>query len=90
LFLTAYQIAVLVNSHDTELKGDLPIGGKGGGPGSSFAQRIAWHLSDDYKNNGAWDNRLDMKFFSIDGLDSFTFDNGHVPSANEFSMFSLI
>jgi len=88
-FLTAYQIAVLVNDHDKTLKdASLPIGGEGVGP-DSFARRIAWHLSDDVNKN-VFNKKLEIQFLSISGLETFTFDNGHSPSAEEFSMFRLI
>lgn len=90
-FLTSYQIAVLVNTINGTLKGSLPIGGKGMGP-DSFARQIAWHLSDDINKN-VFIGNLEIRFLSIDGLDvpnGFTFDGGHVPSTDEFSMFRLI
>ena len=87
-FLTAYQIAVLLNKTDRTLKGTLPIGGEGVGP-DSFARQIAWHLSQDF-NNKVFDNKLEIQFLSTDGLDSFTFDGGHKPSLSEFSMFRLL
>ena len=90
-FLTAYQIAVLVDEHDNTLKGDLPIGGEGMGGESnsqSFAQQIALCLSRDISKNLS-DDTIEMQFFSRAGLDAFTFDGGKVPSANEFSMFKV-
>ena len=86
-FLTAYQIAVLVNMQDATLRGPLPIGGEGVGP-DSFAKQIAWHLSDDINRN-VFKGNLEIQFLSIRGLDSFTFDSGNSPSVNEFSMFRL-
>jgi hypothetical protein len=86
-FLTAYQIAVLVNQHNPALKGTLPIGGVGVGP-DSFARRIAWHLSDDVNRN-VHNGNLEIQFLSIAGLDEFRFDGEHHPSADEFSMFRL-
>ena len=87
-FLTAYQIAVLVDERDSTLKGALPIGGKGVGP-ESFAQRIARHLSDDVNKN-VFGGKLEIRFLSISGLDKFTFGGGNEPSSDEFSMFRLI
>jgi hypothetical protein len=101
-FLTAYQIAVLVDRGDSTLKGSLPLGGEGAGHHSSFAQQIAKNLSSDV-NNG--DTSIEMRYFSLDGLDSFTFgkdsstannekppkeNGGYSPSENEFSMFRLV
>lgn len=86
-FLTAYQIAVLVNKQNSALRGTLPIGGEGVGS-DSFARQIAWHLSDDVNKN-IFNGSLEIQFLSIDGLDIFNFDGGHEPSANEFSMFRL-
>ena len=91
-FLSAYQIAVLVNKINPSFKGDLPIGGKGmgGDENRSFAQQIAWFLSKDINDNGSY-SKFDRQFFSLDGLDidSFKFNDGNVPSMNEFSMFRL-
>lgn len=86
-FLTSYQIAVLVDRIDPTLRGNLPIGGADAGP-DSFARQIAWHLSDDVNRN-AFNGSLEIQFFSIDGLDDFTFDGGRVPSSAEFAMFRL-
>ena len=88
-FLSTYQIAVLVDNRDSTLKGNLPIGGEGEGIVSnnqSFAQQIAWHISDDINNKNADD--IEMRFFSKAGLDAFTF-RGKEPSANEFTMFCI-
>ena len=90
-FLTCYQIAVLVHSQDGALKEeDLPIGGKGegGDDNRGFAQQIAWHLSRDI-NQRAYNDSIEMAFFSQVGLDKFTFDVDKQPSANEFSMFRI-
>lgn len=84
-FLTAYQLAVLVNEQNPTLKGTLPIGGAGVGP-NSFARQIAWHLSDDISKE-VFNGDLEIQFLSLSGLETFTFDGGHVPSDNEFSMF---
>ncbi|MGB4658957.1 MAG: hypothetical protein WBI07_07250 [Mobilitalea sp.] len=86
-FLTAYQIAVLVNVQNPSLRGTLPIGGAGVGP-DSFARQIAWHLSDDLNRN-VFDGSLEIQFFSLAGLDEFTFDGKQIPSTDEFSMFRL-
>lgn len=92
-FLTAYQLAVLVNKQNPMLRGTLPIGGAGVGP-DSFARQIAWHLSDDINkevfNGEVFDGKLEIQFFSQSGLETFTFDGGHSPSDNEFSMFRWI
>jgi hypothetical protein len=85
-FLSAYQIAVLVNAQDGTLRGTLSIGGEGEGP-DSFARQIAWHLSREMTDGSM--SGLEMQFFSIAGLDAFTFDGGNTPSAPEFSMFRL-
>lgn len=89
-FLTAYQIAVLIDKLNPTLKGDMAIGGKdeGGNGKRSFSQQIAWHLSHDV-NNGGFDDTIEMRFFSRAGLDAFIFGGGNEPSANEFSMFRL-
>jgi hypothetical protein len=87
-FLTAYQIAVLVDRMNPTLKGNLPIGGKNVGP-DSFARQIAWHLSDDINRN-TFNGNLEVQFLSLSGLESFIFDGGHTPSDNEFSMFRLL
>lgn len=86
-FLTAYQIAVLVNEKEPSLRGTLPIGGAGVGP-NSFAQQIARHLSDDFNKN-VFNGSLEIQFLSLAGLDMFTFDGGKIPSTDEFSMFRL-
>jgi hypothetical protein len=88
-FLSAYQIAVLVNAQNNALKGELPIGGEGVGP-SSFSQQIAQHLSGDINKGDG--NGFEMQFFSLAGLDAdaFTFNGGMSPSSKEFSMFRLI
>ena len=86
--LTAYQIAVLVNRTNHDLKGSLPIGGENVGP-DSFSRQIAWHLSQDLNNN-VYEGRLEIRFLSLNGLDSFIFDGCHRPSLNEFSMFRLL
>ena len=85
-FLTTYQIAVLVNEKDNSLRGELPIGGMNAGR-ESFAGKIAKCLSNDIKRNEA--DGLEMRFFSMNGLDSFSFDNGNVPSGSECSMFRI-
>ena len=89
-FLTAYQIAVLVDRQDTSLKGNLPIGGEGegGNENRSFTQQIAWFLSKAVNDN-EYNGSLERQFFSIDGLDSFTFDGGKTLSQKEVSMFRL-
>lgn len=87
-FLTAYQIAVLVNTQNPTLRGSLSIGGAGVGP-DSFARQIAWHLSDDINRN-VFNGSLEIQFLSIAGLDTFTFDDGQIPATDEFSMFRLI
>lgn len=84
-FLTAYQIAVLVDRLNPTLKGTLPIGGAGAGS-DSFVRQIAWHLADDLNKN-VFNGNLEIQFLSLSGLDAFIFDGEHTPSANEFSMF---
>lgn len=86
-FITAYQLAVLVAKENTNLKGNLPIGGKGVGP-DSFSRQIAWHLSQEIDGE-YFEGKLEIGFFSQSGLDEFSFDGGHKPSLNEFSMFRL-
>jgi len=90
-FLTAYQIAVLVDKQDPNLKGALSIGGEGEGGvnKSSFAHKIAWHLSKAVNEN-YYGGNLERKFFSIDGLDSFAFGGMKTPSVNKFLMFRMI
>jgi hypothetical protein len=87
-FLSAYQIAVLVDKQAPTLKGDLPVGGKGEGAeiNDSLAKQIARNLSKESAEN----DNLEIRFFSIDGLDAFTFNGGRIPTADEFSMFRLI
>ena len=89
-FLTAYQIAVLVDKQDCSLKGTLPIGGKGEGgeENRSFTQQIAWHLSKAVNDND-YNGLLERQFLSTEGLDSFTFDGGKSPSSNELTMYRL-
>jgi hypothetical protein len=84
--ISAYQIAVLVDAQNPNLRGNLPIGGAGVGP-LSFAQGIAWHLSREINDRTM--PGLEIQFFSIAGLDGFPFDGGNQPSSNEFSMFRL-
>lgn len=86
-FLTAYQIAVLVDQQNSTLKGDLPIGGTGVGP-DSFSRQVAHKLSKEV-NNRTFPG-LEIQFLCIEGLDCFTFNGGHRPSNDEFSMFRLI
>ena len=89
-FLTAYQIAVLVDRQDSTLKGDLPIGGQGEGveKNDSLSKQIAWHLSKAV-NDGVFDGRLERRFLSLKGIDSFVFNEVNTPSASEISMFRL-
>lgn len=86
-FLTAYQIAILVDKENPDVRGKLPIGGKGVGP-DSFSRQIAWHLSQEIDGE-YFEGKLEIGFFSQSGLEDFTFDGGHQPSLNEFSMFRL-
>jgi len=86
-FLTAYQIAVLVDSDYPELKGNLPVGGEDTGP-DSFTRKIAMRLSNDVDSN-FYQGGLIRQYFSTEGLDGFTFNGGHRPSDKTFSMFSL-
>jgi hypothetical protein len=89
-FLTAYQIAVLVDKVDSKLKGDLVIGGQGeGDKGNSFSQKIAWHLSKDF-NDDVFNGSLEIQFLNLKGLNSFTFNDGNTPSVSEVSMFRLV
>lgn len=100
-FLTAYQIAVLVDKVDGTLRDSLEIGGAGIGEHTSFAQQIARHLADisknSDKNESTFNGRLEMQFINLKGLDvpalegvkEFVFDKGRKPSANKFSMFRL-
>ena len=84
-FLTAYQIAALVNQKKPDIEREFPTGGKGAGPGT-LAQRIAWHLSDDKYFEG----KIEKAFLSIKGLEAFKFSGDNEPSNKEFSMFRLI
>jgi len=86
-FLTAYQIAVLVDRINPSLKGNLPVGGEDTGP-DSFAKQIATRLSNDVDSN-LFGGGLIKQFFCTSGLDDFTFNGGHKPSTNTFSMFRL-
>lgn len=88
-FLTAYQIAILVNDVDDTLKGDLQIGGVGIGEHNSFAKQIARHLSKDRKD-GAFGNRLEIQFMSRKGIDSFYYGGKESQPVSEFSMFRLL
>lgn len=95
-FLTAYQIAVLVNKRDRTLRGHMPVGGVNEGR-TTFAQQIAKQLSAEIKNNTQLGSRLEIQFLSIVGLDEFTFNgtntqptNSNSPSLNQFSMFRYI
>jgi hypothetical protein len=87
-FITAYQIAVLADRNNPTIRGALPIGGRNVGFNDSFAKQIAGQLSKEV-NNGTFPG-LEIGFLSIEGLDSFTFDGGHIPSNDEFSMFRLV
>ena len=83
-FLTAYQIAALVNEALPEEERVYPIGGKGSGP-DTLAQRIAWYLSNDEQIK----DRLERRFLSTKGLAVFQFGGENKPSASAFSMFRL-
>ena len=87
-FLTAYQIAVLVDKINPNLKGNLPIGGKDAGSDDSFARQIAIHLSNDVERN-YYGLGLLKQFFCTSGLDDFTFNGGCRPSSSTISMFRL-
>lgn len=86
-FLTAYQIAVLVNEEDSSLKGDLPIGGLKTGP-ESFAKHIAKCLTNDIRRKET--KGLEMQCLSKKGPNLFCFHDGHVQSGVEFSRFRII
>jgi len=86
-FLTAYQIAVLVNNRNDQLKGNLPVGGKGVGP-DSFAKQIARRLSEDVKEN-FFDEKLEIRFLSLKAIESLVFNGDNEPSVPEVSMFRL-
>jgi hypothetical protein len=88
-FISSYQVAVLADRQDSTLRGNLPIGGEGVG-GCSFAQKIAWHLSDEINRHTAFGNQLEIQFYSRTGLEAFTFNDGRIPSTNEFSIFRIV
>jgi len=81
---------VLVDKKDPTLKGALLIGGdgEGGANKSSFAHKIAWHLSKAVNDN-YYDGNLERSFFCIEGLDSFAFGGMKTPSVKRFFMFRM-
>ncbi|MDD4773227.1 MAG: hypothetical protein PHZ09_06430 [Eubacteriales bacterium] len=86
-FLTAYQIAVLLDEQNPNLKGDLPLGELGIETSNSFTKQIAWRLSEDIKKNRI--NGIEKLFLSTKGLESFDFNKEHIPSAKTFSIFRI-
>lgn len=86
-FLSAYQLAVLLNKHHKALIRNVNcphnIGGKGEGEHSSLAQYVARILAED--------SRVEIGFFNIEGLEQFSFmDEKKIlsqPSNQCFSMF---
>ena len=84
-FITAYQIAALVNKKRADIESEFPTGGEGAGPGT-LAQGIARYLSDDEYFEG----KIERAFLSVKGLDAFKFSGANVPSNEAFSMFRLI
>lgn len=86
-FLSAYQLAVLLNKNHKALirSSNCPsnIGGKGEGEQSSLSQYIASILTED--------SRVEIGFFNTEGLEQFSFkDEKNIlsqPSNECFSMF---
>lgn len=99
-FLSAYQLAVLLNKRNRKLilNSSYPknIGGKGEGSYNSLAQYIANSLSRDIKNshNDSFKDVVTMEFFNTSGLEQFYFldEKGIIsqPSNTCFSMFRYI
>ncbi|HOP11640.1 MAG TPA: hypothetical protein PK629_09145 [Oscillospiraceae bacterium] len=95
-FLTAYQLAVLLNKESSTLvknsKCHKNIGGKSEGKNYSLSQYIAIQLSQDIKDENI--DNVEMRFFNIDGLEQFSFlDEKKTisqPSNTCFSMFRYI
>lgn len=85
-FLTAYQIAALLDKKDPAIKGCLSVGGDG--DGASLAQQLSRQLATDI-NRERDACCVELAFFSIAGLDSITFADNQTPSNCEFSMFRL-
>jgi hypothetical protein len=92
-FISAYQIAVLLVKNNN---GNLPIaglgiGGKGEGVRKSLSQQVANKLSVAFSKNSILN--LEMRFFSTDGLEQFSFRNEkgllREPSKANFSMFRI-
>ena len=94
-FLSAYQIAVLLNrDYKQQIKGlGIPhnIGGKGEGEYNSLSQYIAGFLAQEIKNGY---DKVAIEFFNRVGLEQFSFrDENKVlsePSNDCFSMFKYI
>ena len=83
-FLTAYQLAYLIDERNPAIKGDLPIGGKGEGDKHESGLSLAWYVAQFL----ARDSRFDRQWLCCGKKDSFTF-NGISPSDKTFSMYRL-
>lgn len=97
-FLSAYQLAVLLNKQNKSLVKNSTspknIGGKGEGIYNSLSQYIANSLSRDINNGGSLEGCVEHKYFNIEGLEQFSFldEKGTIsqPSNKCFSMFRYI
>lgn len=92
-YISAYQLAVLLDKNYRQLLDNLnypsKIGGRGLGEHNSLAMRIARDLSAEINNNLHFD--IEIAFFCINELEQFSFrDEKHIlrePSEKCFSMF---
>ncbi|MDR2174564.1 MAG: hypothetical protein LBO82_01330 [Synergistaceae bacterium] len=82
-FLSPYQIAVLLVENGLA---DKKIGGRGQGSGT-LAEEVALNLSKYVDTNSA--PKLERGFFSIKGLEKFSFDGDKEPSSETFAVFRI-
>ncbi|XVV00835.1 hypothetical protein ACQPW3_25840 [Actinosynnema sp. CA-248983] len=98
-FVTAYQLAILVDGRYPEIRnalGDVPIGGAGSGSRTSLAQYLVGQLAteirsrgDDYRIAGATLSRahLGELTFKVPGRDDIRDSNAE--AGYDLSLFSL-
>ena len=91
-YISAYQLAVLLNKNYRPLLDSLGypknIGGKGLGKHDSLAKRIARDLSVETKNNLQFD--IEIAFFCTNELEQFSFrDEEHILREASNSCFSM-
>lgn len=92
-YISAYQLAILLDKNNRPLLDSLgysqDIGGKGLGTHDSLAKRIARDLSAEFNNNLQSD--IEIAFFCTNELEQFSFrdekDILREPSGKCFSMF---